>query len=139
VFNGGIGRNQDDMLDLFDGVFLLPIDRVTQQARLDRHDALRPPGRSEAGRREIRDGRAVLQAQMLRQGALAIDAATPAAVAADQLPALVAAPRQALAATAATAGDQSALAAGNHRPRQSPDQITRPGMPHQHGRQPTGR
>jgi hypothetical protein len=79
------------MLDLFDGVFLLHIDGPAQEARLDCHDALHPPGRSEAGRREIRDGRAVFKAQMLWQGTLAIEATTPAAVVADQLLALVAA------------------------------------------------
>ena len=91
VFICGIARNQDDMLDLFDRVFLLHIDGATQQARLDCHDALHPPGRSEAGRREIRDGRAVFEAQMPRHGALATDATTPTAVVADQLLALVAA------------------------------------------------
>jgi hypothetical protein len=91
VFISGIARNQDDMLDLFDRVFLLHVDGATQQARLDCHDALHRPGRSEARRREIRDGRAVSGAQMLRHGALAIDAATPTAVVADQLLAMVAA------------------------------------------------
>jgi hypothetical protein len=91
VFICGIARNQDESLDLFDRVFLLHIDGATQEARLDRHHALHPLGRSDAGRREIRDGRAVFEAQMLRHGALAIDAATPTAVVADQLLALVAA------------------------------------------------
>ena len=91
VFICGSARNQDEMLDLFDRVFLLHIDGATQRARLDCHDALHPPGRSEAGRREIRDGRAVFEAQMPRHGALATDATTPTAVVADQLLALVAA------------------------------------------------
>jgi hypothetical protein len=90
VFICGIARNKDEMLDLFDRVFLLHIDGATQEDRLDCHDALHPPGRSEAGRREIRDGRAVFEAQMLRHGALAIDATTPTAVVADQLLTLVA-------------------------------------------------
>jgi len=61
VFVCGIARNPDELLDLFDRVFLLHIDGPTQGARLDAHDALNPPGRSEAGRREIRDGRAVFE------------------------------------------------------------------------------
>jgi hypothetical protein len=60
VFSCGIARNQDEMLDLFDRVFLLHIDGATQQARLDCHDALHPLGRSEAGRREILDARCFL-------------------------------------------------------------------------------
>lgn len=54
VFVCGIARNQDELLDLFDRVFLLRIGGQTQEARLNAHDALNPPGRSEAGRREIR-------------------------------------------------------------------------------------
>src|SRR5690242_13978508 len=91
VFVCDTARNQDHLLDLFDRVFLLHIDGPTQEARLDAHDALNPPGRSEAGRQEIRDGRAVLQAQMLRRGAIAIDATAPSAVVADKLLSLVAA------------------------------------------------
>jgi hypothetical protein len=91
VFICGIARNQEEMLDLFDRVFLLHIDGMTKEARLDYHDARHPPGRSEAGRREIRDGRAAFEQQMLRHGALAIDASTPTAVVADQLLAVVAA------------------------------------------------
>ena len=85
VFICGIARNQDDLLDLFDRVFLLHIDEPTQEARLASYDALHPPGRSEAGRREIREGRATFQAQMLRRGAIAIDATAPTAVIADEL------------------------------------------------------
>ena len=79
VFICGIARNQDEMLDLFDRVFLLHIDGATQQARLDCHDALHPPGRSEAGRREILDARCFLAvfARAWRAGArLPIAAAT---------------------------------------------------------------
>ena len=90
MFVCGIARNQDEMLDLFDRVFLLYINGPTQEARLDAHDALNPLGRSEAGRREIRDGRALFEAQMLRHGAIAIDAMAPSAVVADELLALVA-------------------------------------------------
>jgi hypothetical protein len=77
VFVCGIARNQEELLDLFDRVFLLHIDAQTQEARLAAHDALNPPGRSEAGRQEIREGRAVFEAQMLRHGAIAIDATRP--------------------------------------------------------------
>jgi hypothetical protein len=62
-----------------------------REARLDSYDARHPPGRSEAGRREIREGWAVFQAQMLSRGAIAIDAAAPTAVVADELLALAAA------------------------------------------------
>ena len=85
VFICGIARNHDQLIGLFDRVFLLHIDETTQEARLAAHDALHPPGRSEAGRREIRDGRAVFQAQMLSHGAIAIDATRPTAEVADEL------------------------------------------------------
>jgi hypothetical protein len=85
IFVCGIARNQDELLDLFDRVFLLHIDEPTQEARLAAHDALHPPGRSEAGRQEIRDGLAVFEAQMLRQGAIVLDGMAPSAVVADQL------------------------------------------------------
>ena len=75
VFVCGIARNQDELRDLFDRVFLLHIDEPTQEARLLAHDAVNPSGRSKAGRREIRDGRAVFEAQMLRHGAIALAAA----------------------------------------------------------------
>lgn len=85
VFVCGIARNQDELLDLFDRVFLLQIDGWTQEDRLAAHDALNPPGRGEAGRREIRDGRAVFEAQMLGLGAIALDGAAPPALLADEL------------------------------------------------------
>jgi hypothetical protein len=71
VFVCGIARNQDKMLDLFGLVFLLRIDEATQEARLAAHDALHPPGRGQAGREEIRQGRAMFETQMLRAGAVA--------------------------------------------------------------------
>ena len=89
VFVCGIASNQDELLDLFDRVFLLHIDAQAQEARLDAHDARNPPGRSEAGRQEIREGRAVFEARMLRHGAIAIDATSPPAAVADELIALV--------------------------------------------------
>ena len=89
VFVCGIARNQDKLLDLFDRVFLLRIDGPAQEARLVAHDALHPPGRSEAGRQEIRDGRTVFEAQMLRHGAIALDGTAPTTLVADELLALV--------------------------------------------------
>jgi hypothetical protein len=65
VFICGIARNQDELLDLFDRVFLLHIDRPTQEARLACQDLLDPPGRTEAGSGDIRPGRAVFEAQMV--------------------------------------------------------------------------
>lgn len=91
VFICGIAGNQDEPLDLFDRVFLLQIDGPTQEARLGAYHPLHPPGRSEAVRREIREGRALFQVQMLRHGAIAIDATPPTAVLADELLALAAA------------------------------------------------
>jgi hypothetical protein len=77
VFVCGIATNAGQLLDLFDRVFLLHIDAPTQEARLAAHDAAHPPGRSEAGRREIRDGRPVFEAQLLRHGAIPLDATRP--------------------------------------------------------------
>ena len=90
VFVCGIARNQDELLDLFDRVFLLRIDEATQEARLAAHDALHPPGRSQAGREEIRAGRAMFETQMLRAGTVALDGTAPTAVLADELLALAA-------------------------------------------------
>jgi hypothetical protein len=89
VFVCGIARNQDELLDLFDRVFLLHIDEPTQEARLRAHDALHPPGRSPAGRQEIREGRAVFEAQALGYGAIALDGTAPTALIAAELLALV--------------------------------------------------
>lgn len=89
VFVCGIARNQDELLDLFDGVFLVQIDGPTQEARLVAHDDLNPPGRSEASRQEIRDGRAVFEAQMLELGAIPLDGTLPTASVAAQLLALL--------------------------------------------------
>jgi hypothetical protein len=91
AFVCGIARNLDQLLDLFDGVFLLQIDERTQEDRLIAHDAVHPPGRSEAGRQEIREGRAEFQAQMLKIGGTALDGIARTASLADQILALVAA------------------------------------------------
>jgi len=68
LFVCGIARNQDELRDLFDRVFLLRIDERTQEERLAAYDALHPPGRSEAARQEIRQGRPAFEAQMLKAG-----------------------------------------------------------------------
>jgi hypothetical protein len=88
VFVCGIARNQDELWDLFDRVYLLRIDEHTQEARLAACDALYPPGRSEAGRQEIRQGRAVFEVQMLKAGAIPLDGTAPTAVIASELLAL---------------------------------------------------
>jgi hypothetical protein len=85
VFVCGIARNQDDLLDLFDRVFLLQIDGRTQEARLAAHDSLHPPGRSDAGRREIREGRLIFEAHMLSLGAVALDGGAATASVVDDL------------------------------------------------------
>jgi adenylate kinase family enzyme len=82
LFFCGIARNQDQMLDLFEKVFLLVIDGDTQIARLAKATS---PLRTEAVKRQIREGRPVFQAQMLARGAIPIDASEPTAVLADRL------------------------------------------------------
>jgi hypothetical protein len=48
MFFCGIARNQAEMLDLFEQVFLLVIDDETQMARLGRPARATSPGRAEA-------------------------------------------------------------------------------------------
>jgi hypothetical protein len=86
MFFCGIARNQDQMLDLFDKVFLLVIEEDTQIARLAR--ATSPP-RTEAVQRQIREGRPVFQAQMLARGAIPLDATASPGILADSLLALL--------------------------------------------------
>lgn len=81
VFFCGIARNQAEMLDLFEQVFLLVIDEQTQAARL----AADSPARPEAVRQQIRDGRPVFQAQMLARGAIPLDGTAAPATLADSL------------------------------------------------------
>ena len=88
VFVCGIALNIDHVLELFDRLFLLRIDADTQEERLLAHDTGQSPGRSEAGRQQIRDGRPVFEAQMLKLGAIALDGAAPTDAVADQLLAL---------------------------------------------------
>ena len=79
LFVCGIALNQDEMLDLFERVFLLMIDADTQDDRLARATSLQ---RTEGVKQQIRDGRAVFQARMLAAGALPLDAnASPASLA----------------------------------------------------------
>jgi hypothetical protein len=85
VFVCGITLNLHQVADLFDAVFLLHIDEATQEARLGAHDAANPPGCSEAGKREIRDGRAMFEAQMAALGAIALDGTAPTPMVADEL------------------------------------------------------
>jgi hypothetical protein len=89
VFVCGIARNQDELLDLFDQVFLLQIDATTQEARLIAYDAMSPPGRSGAGRQEIIDGRAEFEARTLALGAIPLDGSSPTRRVADELLELV--------------------------------------------------
>jgi hypothetical protein len=88
VFVCGIALNIDQVLDLFDRLFLLRIDADTQEERLLAYDTGHPPGRSGAGRQQIRDGRPVFEAQMLKLGAIALDGAASTDAVADQLLAL---------------------------------------------------
>jgi hypothetical protein len=92
VFVCGIARNQDQLLDLFDAVFLLRMDAVTQEERLAAHDVAHPPGRSDAGRQEIRAGRAVFETQMRKLGAISVDCSAPPAAVVDALQLLIASP-----------------------------------------------
>jgi hypothetical protein len=89
VFVCGIALNIDQVLDLFDRLFLLRIDADTQEERLLAHDTSHSAGRSEAGRQQIRDGRPVFEAQMLKLGAVALDGTVSTDAVADQLLALV--------------------------------------------------
>ena len=82
IFFCGIARNQSDMLALFQGVFLLLIDEETQNARLEDSTDSTSPGRTEAVKQQIREGRLAFQAQMLARGAIPLDGtAAPMAVA----------------------------------------------------------
>jgi hypothetical protein len=86
LFVCGIALNQDQMLDLFERVFLLMIEADTQDARLAR---AKSPHRTEGVKQQIRDGRAVFQGRMLAAGALPLDADAAPASLADTVLALV--------------------------------------------------
>ena len=81
----GIARTQGELLDLFDRVFLLRIDARTQEARLAAHEVAHPPGRSQAGRQEIRQGRAAFEAHMIKAGAIPLDGTAPTVAVTDEL------------------------------------------------------
>ena len=85
VFVCGIAVNQHELVDLFAKVFLLRIDDRAQEDRLVRHDLAHPPGRSEAGRRQIREGRPVFEAEMLQLGATALDGTLPTRAVVDHI------------------------------------------------------
>jgi adenylate kinase family enzyme len=82
MFFCGIARNQDTMLDLFEQVFLLVIEDDTQVARLAQATS---PLRTEAVKRQIREGRPVFQAEMLTLGAIPLDGTMSPAVLSDGL------------------------------------------------------
>jgi hypothetical protein len=85
VFFCGIARNQDQMLDLFEKVSLLVIDAGTQIARLAGPAQATSPVRTEAMKRQIREGRHVFQSEMLARGAIPLDATSSPQILADSL------------------------------------------------------
>jgi adenylate kinase family enzyme len=85
MFVCGIALNQDQMLDLFERVFLLVIKADAQDARLARATS---PQRTEGVKQQIREGRPVFQAKMLAAGAMPLDATAPPALLADTVLAL---------------------------------------------------
>jgi hypothetical protein len=89
VFVCGIALNIHQVVDLFERIFLLRIDADTQEQRLLAYDARNPPGRNEAGRQQIREGRPIFESQMLELGAIALDGTAPTSRVADQLLAFV--------------------------------------------------
>jgi hypothetical protein len=89
TFVCGIALNIHQVVDLFERIFLLRIDAQTQEQRLSAYDAANPPGRNEAGRQQIREGRPIFEAQILELGAIALDGTAPTATVADQLLAVV--------------------------------------------------
>jgi adenylate kinase family enzyme len=89
VFVCGIALTIDQVLDLFNCLFLLRIDAHTQEDRLLAYDISDRLGRNEAGKQQIRDGRLVFEAQMLELGAIALDGTASTTALADQLLAVV--------------------------------------------------
>jgi hypothetical protein len=74
MFICGIARNQGELLNLFDKVFLLVIDEDTQNARLAQATS---PDRTDAIKQQIRDGRPIFEAEMLARGAIPLDGSLP--------------------------------------------------------------
>lgn len=85
IFFCGIARNQIEMLDLFEQVFLLVIDDDTQMARLKTPERATSPDRTEAIKQQIRAGRPAFQAQMLASEAIPLDATASPKILADSL------------------------------------------------------
>jgi adenylate kinase family enzyme len=85
VFFCGIAQNQTEMLDLFERVFLLAIDEDTQLVRLALPSQTASPDRTDAIKKQIRDGRLVFQSQMLALGAIPLDATAPPQLIVDTL------------------------------------------------------
>lgn len=85
MFFCGIARNQAEMLDVFEEVFLLVIDDETQITRLRDTAQATCRVRTEAVRQQIREGRHVFQAQMLARGAIPLDGTASPKVLADSL------------------------------------------------------
>jgi hypothetical protein len=85
VFICGIARNITEVIDLFQGIFLLRIDADTQEERLRAYDLSSPSSaRNDAGRQQIRAGRPFFEAEMLELGAIALDGNGPTAAIAEQ-------------------------------------------------------
>jgi gluconate kinase len=80
VYVCGIARNQRELLQLFDAVFLLAMDDVTQAARLRTADNAR---RGSGIRAQILEGRAAFEHEARSVGAVVLDARLPPAVLAD--------------------------------------------------------
>lgn len=89
TFVCGIALNLEEVVDLFEAIFLLHIDEATQEERLVAHDAHNPRGRSEAGREEIRAGRPIFEAEMQALGAIVLDGAQAASEVAEEIVARV--------------------------------------------------
>lgn len=85
MFVCGIAMNQDEMLDLFERVFLLVIDADAQEARLARATSSQ---RAEGVKQQIREGRPVFQARVLAAGAVPLDATASSESLADAVLAL---------------------------------------------------
>ena len=73
-------RNQRELLDLFDAVFLLALDDATQAERLRSPENAH---RSDALCAQIREGRDEFQHEMRSAGAVVLDARLPPGVLAD--------------------------------------------------------
>jgi hypothetical protein len=85
IFVCGIALNQNEMLDLFERVFLLVIEADAQDARLARATSSQ---RTEGVKQQIREGRPILQARMLAAGAVPLDATASPVFLADTVLAL---------------------------------------------------